>query len=195
MKLKGKRSRDPAICTVMRCTAPAITMLDYGEEGEIPVCEAHQAPSGAATGAELQADLKREADDASGALAEIRDLEVLSEEDQTFAAEMLAEAKGSWKRLEERKKRATDPLNQALREIRGWFRAPQDFYAQCETILKGKIAAYVEAARVIQEQAFQQAEAAALEGDTIGVSQAMTAAITAGPTKIDGLATPEGWEF
>ena len=73
-------------------------------------------------------------------MIEIKSFEIIVQDDYDFANELLGTAKSEKKRLETKRKKATDPLNASLKEIRSWYKAAVDFYAEAERILKAKIA-------------------------------------------------------
>ena len=86
--------------------------------------------------------LRQEASTAQEVLTHIQAMDLQTNEDVEFAAELLADAKGQWKRLEEMKKSATKPMNDALKSIRSWFKPAQDFYKNSESAIKTKIATF-----------------------------------------------------
>ena len=81
-------------------------------------------------------ELSKEKDTNVKILQEARKLKIDSDEDYEFVSLFLREVKSQNKSLEERKKRATDPLNAVLKEIRSWFKPPQDILVQIESHLK-----------------------------------------------------------
>jgi len=73
---------------------------------------------------------------------------------KTAAAE-LSKIKAKAKELDDQRKRMTKPLDDSKKEIMDFFRAPLDFLADAESILKRAIAGYQEA----QERAAREAQA------------------------------------
>jgi hypothetical protein len=194
------------VCAATRCGASAANIVAADtyfelERGEVPLCAKHHTklleleregsnadaatenkPTVNHTGQWLQpqeqAALQAEATDAQDALREIEAFEIASQEDYDFADELLGDAKTNWKDLESRKKRAVGPLNEALKEIRSWFSAPQQFYKQAENLLKSKLLTYVRAQEAEQDRLLAAAEQAHAVGDAPAVGEAVRAAAT-----------------
>lgn len=81
--------------------------------------------------------------DASDTLAQLALFEVATDDDQEFAAEMLRQVKSTHTNLDAERKRATKPMNEALRVTNGWFRPALDALLECERLLKQKISGYL----------------------------------------------------
>jgi hypothetical protein len=120
--------------------------------------------------------LARETKDAEAVLELIQEFHIETQADYDFADEALGDAKAQWKSLEARKKKATAPLLESLKEIRSWFKPPQTFYEQAERLLKAKIAEAHQRAREAQDAALAEAQAAFLHGETELVDHAVEAA-------------------
>ncbi len=120
-------------------------------------------------------------------------LQIQGQADLEFAAELLREVKAKKRNLEDERKRATKPLNEALRVIRGWFKAPIEAYAGVEQKVKERIAAYHQAQADAQRQALEQAGRAALTGHAQQAIQGMQQAHAAQVDKVDGLSLREKW--
>lgn len=87
-------------------------------------------------------------------------LVVASHEDYEFASDLLRQVKGEAKRLDERRKEITGPLNVALKSINDLFRPVISGWETVEATIKSKLSAYsaqIEAAQL----AAMQAEASA----------------------------------
>lgn len=140
-----------------------------------------------------QVELRREVRPAEEMLATVHTFVVEDDDSLALAAEALAEVKGHWRRLEERKKAVTGPLNLALREVRGWFAPVQDAYAEAEQILKGKVVDYHAARAEANRVALLDAAAAHTRGDGDGVQDALAA--IALPAQVEGLQIRETWDF
>jgi hypothetical protein len=80
--------------------------------------------------------------DAEASTSELATVDVTDKDSLDFVAELLADVKGKAKRLEAMRKTATDPMNEALATVRGWFRPAETALAKLETALKGKISDY-----------------------------------------------------
>lgn len=144
---------------------------------------------------EIQQELLIEQTSAEEALKEIESsFKVDTDGDLSFAAEVLSEVKGNYARLEERKRQATDPLNQALKTIRSWFKPAQDFYVKAEVVLKNKIAAFHQLRAQERQAALLQAQAAFVAQNQEAVQTAL-AALPPPPPKVDGLSTREDWSY
>lgn len=75
-------------------------------------------------------------------LALVENFEIRSEEDQSFAAEILREIKVKHEEVEKKRTSITKPLNQALREVNNLFRPLKQALEKSEKLLKYKIAEY-----------------------------------------------------
>jgi len=97
---------------------------------------------------------------AQDALIELRKLEISTQEDHEFAAEVLQEVKQKTKALEEKRKKITGPLNTALKEVNELFRPVKTALEEGEKILKEKIVAYVEERDARNDKALEAAAVA-----------------------------------
>jgi len=203
-------------CGVMRCQGATSVLVDgasFGREGvQVPLCERHAAgdmtaappvlpagttlvvPETALAPQTMQIEAQSEVSAAQAALAEIKEFTIASDEDLKFAGEVLGEVKGHFNRLEERKKQATGPLNEALRTIRSWFAPAQDFYASSEKTLKDKIAAY-HTMRAQERQAALAAAAAAHQTGDSAATQLAVSAVPAAPPKLAGVSVQDEWSY
>lgn len=143
----------------------------------------------------VESTLKGEASDAGEAAELIQSMEIVTAEDVEFAAEVLADAKGHWQRLEKMKKGATKPMNEALKQVRGWFKPAQDFYADCEVTLKAKLATYHESQETARRAALAEAGAAAQGGTASEVVTALKKLGDAEEPDVGGLSYRESWGF
>jgi hypothetical protein len=134
---------------------------------------------------------------------------------QTAASE-LASIKTKAKQLDEQRKRMTKPLDDSKKEIMDFFRAPLDFLADAEGIIKHSIAGYQQAqeraareaqakldaeARKQQEKLMVRAEKAAESGKEEKAHElAMQAASVVAPVvaanvdKAQGISTRQNWK-
>lgn len=143
--------------------------------------------------ATTKASLVTEKSTGSELLEAIRDMTIEDQADLDLAAEALADAKGNFKRLEERKKTVTDPLTTAINEVRSWFKPAQDVYKEVEGILKEKIAAYHTKRDAENRKALQAAADAHAAGSFTEVGAALSTIST--PEKIAGLSVRDAWTF
>lgn len=96
-----------------------------------------------------------------------------SDEDNAFAAEMLQDVKQRHKRLETERKKITKPMNAALRAVNDLFRKPREALEQAERLIKGEIAAYLEAREEANTAAFE----AAADAETVEEASAALASV------------------
>jgi hypothetical protein len=139
------------------------------------------------------AELAQETEEARGILEQAREMEIQTQEDLEFAAEVLKEAKGRAKRLEERQKEITAPLNAALKSVRDLFRAPLDFYATLERELKGRIAELKMREAEENRKAMAAAAAAHAEGNAAATGAALSTVKNV--ANVAGVSTREVWDF
>jgi hypothetical protein len=195
MNLKPQKYRTPDKCNVSKCNRKK----DLFEYEGLHLCPKHLEEVGTANDVDVviaggtdgqsdQAQLQQEASQAKDAFEMIESMEVVDGESLEFAAEVLSEAKGHWKRLEEMKKKATKPMNDALKEVRSWFKPAQDFYSDCEQSLKAKIALYKDT----QDAKKLEAKAMADAGDTSG---ALATLQDAEVDEVTGLSYRKIWDF
>lgn len=208
-------------CAAMRCKDVQAVLVDgstFGRPGiQVPLCSKHEkeldgnghvvpqpqieiVPTQSLSLAispplEIQQELQIEQVSAQEALLQIEsNFSIVTDEDLAFSAEVLQEVKGNYNRLEERKKQATDPLNQSLKVIRSWFKPAQDFYSRAEQVLKNKIAAYHQARERERQVALLQAQAAFVAQNQEAVQTAL-AALPPPTPKVEGLSTVEIWTY
>lgn len=89
-------------------------------------------------------------------LAELEGWSIATDDDQTFAANMLRNVKARHKLLEATRTDITKPMNAALKAVNDLFRAPRGELEAVEKLLKSKIAAFV-AAKVESNRAALEA--------------------------------------
>ncbi len=141
----------------------------------------------------VQIEISEEIDRATGALREVKDFPVVSPEDIAFAETLVLDAKKQWKRIDDRRKAITAPLNEALRSANDLFRPALGAYAEAEGTLRQKIlAARAEIDRVNRE-AMLAAEAALAKNDVRGA--ALAAAPITAPPSTKGMTYRDVWEF
>lgn len=221
-KLKKDEEYPTDKCSASRCKAPPTVFHPPGPRWPVAValCAKHQQALEADASAsavkssvalvpdpvseegtalipedDTQQSLAQEAEDAKDALAMIQEFEIAEQADYDFANEALGDAKSSWKALETRKKKATGPLNQSLKEIRSWFKPAQDFYAQAERLLKGKLAEAHRKAREEQDRALREAQEAHQTGDVEAVREALVQSQAVEIAQADNVSVIASWDF
>jgi hypothetical protein len=93
------------------------------------------------------------------AVAMIHAMTLETNDDQIFAAEVLADIKARFKAIEKKRKAITTPLMQAKKEVDDLFRPLKTRLEECEYIIKAKIAAYQ-----IEKQAANEEALAVIAG-------------------------------
>lgn len=142
----------------------------------------------------LSVQLSTEAKELEEVLAMVTDYSIDSQEDLDFAAQSLAEVKGEYRKLEEKRKKATGPLREGLKEIDSWFAPAKKALIALEAAWKGKLAqAHLEAQRK-QQALMEEAREAHSHGDLLGVQEAMIQAGDSHATTA-GVQYREAWRF
>lgn len=127
------------------------------------------------------ADLQQVTDGAASDLEALQAIAVHTPADEEFAAKILAGIKGDMKVLDAQRTTITKPLNDAKRAVDALFKPALDYFKAAEVLLKGKIAASLEARARDNARALQAAAAA----DTPAEASAALA-------QIDASASPPG---
>ncbi len=144
-------------------------------------------------------------------------LVIRNPDEYSDAAEHLKQVKAAQKKLEETRRRVTDPLNLALKEHNNLFRAPGDRLAQAERDIKAKLIGYADeqdrlrqaeqakadaAARQERERldalarkAAEAGRAAAAEKHTERAAAIVAPVIQREAPKVAGVASREVWKF
>lgn len=144
----------------------------------------------------LKAELVQESTQAEAVLSQINEFEIVTKDDLVFAAEVLVETKTSMKRIDDKRKEITGPLNEALRAANALFKPVITFYEKCEKILKQKIAAAHTQAGSEAKAALESAAEAAAAGDGTGVTEALQAHDDAVEfPETDGIQYRKVWKF
>lgn len=134
--------------------------------------------------------VQTEQQDVDAALVALVNFEVLTEDDQNFAAEMLRDVKAKFNLLEEKRTSITKPMNAALRAVNALFKPPQEALEKCEKILKQKIAGYLQAKEdANRELLLAAAEAETLEEASLALA---TVEVVQAPT---GVSVRQVWKF
>jgi hypothetical protein len=144
----------------------------------------------------VKAELVQETTQAESAFAEINEFEIQTKDDLAFAVEILTETKANLKRLDEKRKEITGPLNEALKAANGLFKPAITFYEKCEKIIKQKIAAAYAQAGSEARAALEAASEAAGIGDGTGVTAALQAHDDAVEfPEVEGIQYRSIWKF
>jgi len=209
---KAQVEHDFSTCAVVRCRQPAIEVANPGQYPGLdnklraPLCEKHLAEAQKEPEQEaptptlipsptVKAELETEAKDASEVLAMIEEFEIDTQEDYDFANEALGDVKSSWKTLEAKKKSVTKPLNDVLKEVRGWFKPAQDHYKKAEGIWKTKLAEAHRKAQEAQDKALKEVQEAHAAGNADGVKTALVKSQTSEIQQADNISVIQGWDF
>lgn len=96
------------------------------------------------------------------------DLVITSQPEYQAAADLLSDIKQRGKALDEKRKAITKPMDDAKKATMNMFRPAVDAIAECEKVLKGKMAGFVkEQEKIRQEAEAKAAEAARKEQEKI----------------------------
>jgi len=119
-------------------------------------------------GPEAQGETTR----AQQAVAMVASIRVQTTEDIAAVSPLLQQIKGEIKRLEERKKAITKPLNDALKAVRDLFRPAEDALGQAEGHLKTEIGRAQLAIHEANRRAMEATQAALAQNDVRGAALA-----------------------
>lgn len=136
---------------------------------------------------------QEEREAASAMLAEVQGFVIQTRDDLQLAAEVLADVKGRAKRLDEREKEITKPLNAALKSARDLFRPAKNVLSEIEARIKGQIAAFQADENRRNQEAMRLAAEAHASGDARGTQEAL--AQVAHVKNVAGLTTYQKWDF
>lgn len=136
-----------------------------------------------------------EVEEAKDVLVMVKEFQIVNQPDMNFANECLVDVKGRLEHYEVEKKRATAPMNEALKVVRGWFKPLEDFYGQAEDIWKDKIGTWHLAEAERQRQALAAVQQAHKAGDVQGVATAMAVAAQSTIETPTNLTVKEVWKF
>ncbi len=123
--------------------------------------------------------------EAETALAEVRVFAISSQDDLSFASEILADAKARAKYVLARKEAITKPLNAALKAARDLFRPAEEHFAEIERVIKSAIVAFHNAEAEHNRTMLEAASAAFVEGNDAAVASAVAA--MGSTTNTDGI--------
>jgi hypothetical protein len=144
----------------------------------------------------VEEEMRQETAAAEEVYLGIQEMEIETKEDMDFAAEILGEAKTKRKRIDEKRKEITAPLNTALKAVNELFRPAMDFYDQCERLIKAKISAARMQAEEAARRALVAAGEAVAEGSAEGVAQALAVHDAAVQFPVaDGIQYRSRWKF
>jgi len=140
-------------------------------------------------GLEAQGETTR----AQQAVAMVASIRVQTTEEIAAVSPLLQQIKGELKRLDERKKSITKPLNDALKAVRDLFRPAEDALGQAEGHLKAEIGRAQLAIQEANRAAMEATQAALAQNDVRGAALA-SGAIQATEAP-QGLSYREVYEF
>jgi hypothetical protein len=112
------------------------------------------------------AEATGEAARARDALVMVKGLNLVTEEDFTFAADLVKLAHDNIKRLDKRRTAITKPILDAKRAVDGLFKPALDVLNEIKAVLEGKIGAHVRAQQEAQVLAMNTQAAAFAAGQT-----------------------------
>lgn len=165
----------------------------WGLNGRKPERMGSMAGETVVTTQEVAAETAREAEAANAALVQLRDLDVVTGEQIELASAVLLDVKGEYKRLDERQKAITAPLNAALKGVRDLFRPALSALEEAEVLLKAKIAQAQLAIAEANRRAMEQTQAALHAGDVRAASVASSAIVSTEAPK--GLSYRDAWTY
>ena len=223
LTLKRRKVLPEGICAASKCRKKAnLALYLHLEKGPILLCPAHaeesdlepvndedvidtegeevvevvvERPSMNLAVDATERELVAEANEAKDTLTAIEEMNIYDNEDMLFAAEMLAEIKGMYNSLEDRRKAATGPLNKALKEVRSWFKPATDYYKECERALKQKLADYHDEQEKLRRAALEHLQGAVDNGTREDVQEAVSDLTKAEEPEMSGLTHRTLWTF
>lgn len=181
------------LCDVHNDTAEAEDQPPKEPEAKEP--EGKEQPAALIPGAAVQAELLAEASEAKEVLDMVRKYEIDGQEDYDFANEALGDVKAAWKDLDAKQKKVTKPLNDVLKEVRGWFKPAKDFYSQAEALWKSKILDAHKRAEEEQDKALRAAQEAHQSGDVEAVREAMVRSNVSEIQQASNVTLSKSWDF
>lgn len=141
----------------------------------------------------VQIELSQESAKANGALREVKDFVVVTPDDIALAETFALDAKAQWKRIDERRKAITGPLNEALRSTNDLFRNPLNAYAEVEGVLRQKVLAARAEINRVNREAMEKAQLALAQNDVRGA--ALAAAPITAPPATQGMTYHDAWAW
>lgn len=100
----------------------------------------------------------------SPVVAQVKNLEITCSDDISSATVLLSNLNKYGDELEKQKKLLTDPINQALKEIRGRYKPVEDILEEATTMLRKKMGVYQQEQLEIQKKAEDKIAKQILEG-------------------------------
>lgn len=122
---------------------------------------------------DLQAQIKEVESEAKDALNAVRLFKVETQEQLDLAYEITKEVKLKFKQLEELRTSITKPQNEALRKVNSLFKPAQDYYKQCEALLKNHIVDGISYLRKKQAETLATVALQTHTGDIAGAKQTL----------------------
>jgi len=125
----------------------------------------------------------------SQTLVNLAPFEIMSQEQMNYASSYLQRLKGLAQQIELHRKEIAKPFQLQVKKIKQYFDPADEALGKVEAVLKQKILAAYERARLAQAASFQQAETAIAQGDTTGAAIATQQAVAADMTLAPGIST------
>jgi hypothetical protein len=116
----------------------------------------------------VQIEARQSRESIQETLEGLDDLVIASDDDMSYANELLGYVKTQYKALEERRKSVSKPLNDVLKTYNSWFKPVTDLLKSAEQMLKAKIADATAAARKAQDEALARVAEAEAGGEAGG---------------------------
>lgn len=135
--------------------------------------------------------LQQEQDAASAELPLVQAVPIDSEAECAEAAEYLRDVLRRKDAVETMRRKATGPLNTALKEIRGWFKPTLDALEAVQQAVRAGIEAHQAKQLATRREAFQLAGEAAAARDIDAVGEAL--ALATAPSTVQGVSFTQRW--
>ena len=133
------------------------------------------------------------AEEAKEVLEGLKDFTIEDTEDLELATDVLKDVKRNLKEITAQKESATKPINQALLQIRSWFKPALDVLEATERMLKSRIEDYHKRVEEQSRRAMAETAAASQAGDFDGAHEAAKGIVTV--PKIDGVSLSYTWDY
>jgi hypothetical protein len=124
---------------------------------------------------------------------ELRAFVIEDDDDYEYASKLLRTIKATSKEIEERRKRVTGPLYEALRNFQSWYKPALDVLENGERDLKKKIADYYLLKEAQREEQMRLVAAAAREGNFEKAHEAAQGFVETPTAK--GISIQRKWEY
>jgi hypothetical protein len=126
-------------------------------------------------------------------IEELRGFEIEDDDDFQFASDTLKHIKTFYKEIEAKRKKVTDPLNQALKEFRSWYKPSLDLLSEGERILKKSIGDYSLKKEREREEQMRKIAEASQKGDFDGAHIAAQNIVETPAAR--GISSTRAWDY